>query len=294
VPNTVPHSLSFVSLRWMLEQTIRCQTSILYNPGALKSIGFTASPFIETHINTLDHYFLSGAKAKPDGSICDPEAPKQPGFFDEEKAKKAEKDHIKKDEQKAKQEAAASPGSASSSASSSSASGPTSPPPPQGQKRRAARQSHATDGTLVTDLPLPVSSTPATERSKRNWPTITKKKKSKKYGQAHSKDATDQTVVEGETEEQRQRHDVLSPVHDELKLMPLWWILEVLPMLETYQDEKGKWHRIVRINLGRPRRILSTAEPKLHISVKQRMEAGIGYKPKAKMLKGIKNAKWTE
>ncbi|KAG8980681.1 hypothetical protein FRB90_007544, partial [Tulasnella sp. 427] len=59
VANTAPHSLSFVTLRWMIEQTIRTQTGIMYNPGALRSIGFTTTPFIEAHIYTLDKYFYS-------------------------------------------------------------------------------------------------------------------------------------------------------------------------------------------------------------------------------------------
>ncbi|KIO32976.1 hypothetical protein M407DRAFT_210389 [Tulasnella calospora MUT 4182] len=183
VANTTPHSLSFVTLRWMIEQTIRTQTGILYNPGALRSIGFATTPFIEAHIYTLDKYFYS-------------------------------------------------------------------------------------KGLGINAI--------------------------SKAGKGHPRDATDNVTVAGESDEERQRHDVLSPVHDELKRMPLWWILEVLPMIKAWQNEKGEWHRELHINFGRSRRITSTEEPVLHISVKQRMEAGIGYKPRAKMLKGIQHARWTE
>ncbi|KAG8981418.1 hypothetical protein FRB90_007270 [Tulasnella sp. 427] len=110
----------------------------------------------------------------------------------------------------------------------------------------------------------------------------------------HPREATDNATVAGESDEERQRHDVLSPVHDELKRMPLWWVLEVLPMIKSWQNENGEWQRGLQVNFGRARRIVSTEEPTLHISVKQRMEAGIGYQPKAKTLKGIKHAKWTE
>src|SRR4051812_5338788 len=40
VSDDTPHSVSFVSLRWMIAQTIKCQTGIIYKPGALQSLGF--------------------------------------------------------------------------------------------------------------------------------------------------------------------------------------------------------------------------------------------------------------
>jgi hypothetical protein len=35
--------------------------------------------------------------------------------------------------------------------------------------------------------------------------------------------------------------DALEPIYDQLKLNPLWWILEILPMTFTWQDASGKW-----------------------------------------------------
>lgn len=46
-----------------------------------------------------------------------------------------------------------------------------------------------------------------------------------------------------DSEEQNwpQEQDVLSDLHDELKLQPMWWILEVMPMKFTWQDPDGNW-----------------------------------------------------
>lgn len=40
--------------------------------------------------------------------------------------------------------------------------------------------------------------------------------------------------------------DAVQPLHDELKIMPLWGILEVIPFLVSWQDETGAWHRAFR------------------------------------------------
>lgn len=45
--------------------------------------------------------------------------------------------------------------------------------------------------------------------------------------------------------------DALSPIHDQLKLDPLWWILEIVPLTFTWQDNAGAWHRNFRCVLQR-------------------------------------------
>lgn len=37
--------------------------------------------------------------------------------------------------------------------------------------------------------------------------------------------------------------DVTQALHDDLKTMSLWWILEVLPTQYAYQDGNGVWHQ---------------------------------------------------
>jgi hypothetical protein len=50
-------------------------------------------------------------------------------------------------------------------------------------------------------------------------------------------------TIPSESEADRELHDILSPMHDELKSNPLWWLLELLPLQDTFQDEKGKWSK---------------------------------------------------
>ncbi|KAG8953853.1 hypothetical protein FRC04_001483 [Tulasnella sp. 424] len=323
VANTTPHSLSFVTLRWMIEQTIRTQTGIMYNPGALRSIGFATTPFIEAHIYTLDKYFYSkglgindiskagdGANEEREVTVSKKGSIEPPKGQEEEnlchrckmecRAKEREKRHRKVDEkvQPVAEAPEETPGSSSGSSVPSSS---------RESQDSAPRDSYEREGTLVertqtrdsTELHRPGTEVLAPKRTfAKRLKSLTTRRKDKPEnplkGKNHPRDATDNVTVAGETDEQRQRHDVLSPVHDELKRMPLWWILEVLPMVKAWQNENGEWERGLQVNFGRPRRIVSTEEPMLHISVKQRMEAGIGYKPRAKMLKGIQRARWTE
>jgi hypothetical protein len=41
--------------------------------------------------------------------------------------------------------------------------------------------------------------------------------------------------------EARDQNDALQPIHDQLKIDPLWWILEILPMTYTWQEACGAW-----------------------------------------------------
>ncbi|KAF8526093.1 hypothetical protein JB92DRAFT_2873303 [Gautieria morchelliformis] len=76
--------------------------------------------------------------------------------------------------------------------------------------------------------------------------------------------------------------DAVQELHDELKITPIWWVIEIIPLFQSWQDEKGIWHRAFRWNLGRGRTI-STSKPKLHSTVQQRMETkNLAYVPRAK------------
>lgn len=37
--------------------------------------------------------------------------------------------------------------------------------------------------------------------------------------------------------------DALQPLHDELKMDPLWWLLEIIPLEFSWQSADGVWHR---------------------------------------------------
>ncbi|KAB5593664.1 hypothetical protein CTheo_2847 [Ceratobasidium theobromae] len=70
----------------------------------------------------------------------------------------------------------------------------------------------------------------------------------------------------------REAKDALADMHDALR-NPLWWPLEFFPLVHSYQDETGKWHRNFRWNLFGPRHARKTlGAVKVHRSVQYRME----------------------
>ncbi|KAG8900190.1 hypothetical protein FRB99_006190 [Tulasnella sp. 403] len=75
--------------------------------------------------------------------------------------------------------------------------------------------------------------------------------------------------------------DANAPMYDQLKRKPIWWILELLPLWQYYQDPSGHWHEGLYWNLGRPRNI-EDERPFFHSSVKLREN----YKPRAKLPRG--------
>ncbi|KAL4070334.1 hypothetical protein J3A83DRAFT_4358565 [Scleroderma citrinum] len=101
-------------------------------------------------------------------------------------------------------------------------------------------------------------------------------------GQADAED----TFVSEEVED---LSDALSPIYDQLRISPPWWILEVIPQKQQFQkDEDDKWSSEIRANMARGRHIPRQTEVvKIHRSVKIRMEAdGLQegkYWPKAKL-----------
>lgn len=111
---------------------------------------------------------------------------------------------------------------------------------------------------------------------------------------------TDATVVQQAQE--REQQDALAGLHDALR-NPLWWPLEFFPLMQTYQDEEGKWHRSFRSvtfpglalvpptnqfatyrwNVFRPRHARKTlGVVKVHSSVKYRQENS-SYVPRARL-----------
>ena len=46
---------------------------------------------------------------------------------------------------------------------------------------------------------------------------------------------------------ERQRYnDAVSPITDELTRKPFWWLLEILPFIDSHQDEHGHWRNYLR------------------------------------------------
>ncbi|PIL22453.1 hypothetical protein GSI_15141 [Ganoderma sinense ZZ0214-1] len=79
--------------------------------------------------------------------------------------------------------------------------------------------------------------------------------------------------------------DALQPLHDQLKIDPAWWLLEIIPLTHTVRDTNGRTQTKWWIHLGRGRDLPN--KPKFHVTVKERMEdADLKYTPRAKWTAG--------
>ena len=81
------------------------------------------------------------------------------------------------------------------------------------------------------------------------------------------------------SEELADLKDSLAPINDQLKLNWFWWIPEILPFRQRYQevDKKPQLCPVRKINLGFGRKIPKGHEGDpvyVHRSVKMRMDAG--------------------
>ncbi|KAI9573688.1 hypothetical protein HD554DRAFT_919791 [Boletus coccyginus] len=78
-----------------------------------------------------------------------------------------------------------------------------------------------------------------------------------------------------------ERSNALAPIFDELKITKLWWLLEIMPSSDAWQDRDGVWHNKWSINFGRGRPI-PFQQPRFHHTVKERMDyKPLDYKPRA-------------
>ncbi|KAI9444639.1 hypothetical protein H4582DRAFT_2094508 [Lactarius indigo] len=89
----------------------------------------------------------------------------------------------------------------------------------------------------------------------------------------------------GGPENQADLLDVVQPTHDQLKAVPAWWFLEIIPTSYTYQNIKSKWVTHWSFHLGRGRYV--PPNPLFHESVKIRMQdPKLKYKPRARYTPG--------
>jgi hypothetical protein len=104
------------------------------------------------------------------------------------------------------------------------------------------------------------------------------------------------------TEEEAELLDALAPIYDQLSLAPFWWILELFPIRQHYQEDDNTWVRGYKSNMGSGRHIPKQRKGtvKIHRSVKMRMEAhypdGKKYVPKASFDKALRlgNVVWVD
>ncbi|EJC98126.1 uncharacterized protein FOMMEDRAFT_162480 [Fomitiporia mediterranea MF3/22] len=87
--------------------------------------------------------------------------------------------------------------------------------------------------------------------------------------------------------------DSTKPLHDELKLDPLWWILEIIPLPFTWQDAKAKWHKKWEFHLGKGRYVNTSGPLLFHETVRMRMnDTTLKYTPHAIYEKGKESYVW--
>ena len=96
-----------------------------------------------------------------------------------------------------------------------------------------------------------------------------------------------------EKDETSDAADAVKPLHDELALMPIWWILEVIPLSFSWQDKLGQWHKKLELHLGRGRYKNDTDPLLFHETVRIRMtDASLKYTPKLKYTPGEEQYVW--
>lgn len=87
--------------------------------------------------------------------------------------------------------------------------------------------------------------------------------------------------------------DSTMPLHDELRIEPIWWILELVPLPFTWQDAAGVWHSKWRLHLGKGRYVNHTGPLLFHETVRTRMsDASLKYIPAAIYEKGKESYVW--
>jgi len=146
---------------------------------------------------------------------------------------------------------------------------------PETQKHDEAEGSTTTDEGYGTDDGRADDTNESDKKSKR-------KKKTKHVGELTLSPTRDHASPV-ESLEERERKDALAPIHDSLKERPVWWILELIPLMRTWQDKDGTWLNALTINRGRGRKIPPGAiPPKFHKSVQIRMKEHKDYKPQAR------------
>ncbi|KAL4073212.1 hypothetical protein V8B97DRAFT_198361 [Scleroderma yunnanense] len=75
--------------------------------------------------------------------------------------------------------------------------------------------------------------------------------------------------------------DAIAQLFDSLQIQKAWWLLEIVPLPWSWQDDDNVWHVKWSIHLGKGR-IIPYKHPKFHHTVKLRMDYKLlNYKPRA-------------
>lgn len=173
VADTETHSLSLISLRWMLRECAIAQTGILFDNAALRRNGIPLSTFRQ--VGAFDPF---EPLSRPKGG-----SPHRRPALDIEGLPSA--DHV----------------------------------------LQTATVNGVPNGHVETGLGLTVEDDSAVPRPS---------------GETHTSDDHYKMASEDIDKE-----DALAPIHEQIK-KPKWWLLEIIPLIQIYQDEDGNWHKKLR------------------------------------------------
>ncbi|KAF8630027.1 hypothetical protein AX15_003142 [Amanita polypyramis BW_CC] len=114
------------------------------------------------------------------------------------------------------------------------------------------------------------------------------------------KPATNGSILEQPHSTRRHFQDIIDVIFDQLTLVwYFWWLLELIPMLFTFQDPQGNWIRRRRRNFGRGRYIPFYKDKVfVHKTVRERMEKRMKdepvYVPRASNWKDVEDSPMLE
>ncbi|KAL4250658.1 hypothetical protein ABKN59_005360 [Abortiporus biennis] len=247
VPDSTVHALSDVTLRWMVRQVVLSQCGITFDQAALLRANIPDSVFtgVGFPVPPSPHPISSGSKPLPPVGPNSNTAGTTNGTTDGEKGDSN-----------------------------------TVPGPDGTLKTKGTVGPLDTfvlnKGSLKAKTQSKVVETPIDEDGLTSAasPTAAAKKKEAEEDSDDKSSDNDSTTTQPDI-------DALQPIYDQLKIDPLWWLLEIIPLTYSYQDGKGVWHKKLSIHFGRARHI-PDIKPNFHVSVKERInDAELKYKPRA-------------
>ena len=283
-PNGTLHSLSNISLRWMLREIVKAQCGILFDNSALKRMGIPQSTFYlssafrefkpKSHYHS--HQFSSSC---PCGA---PHSPKELSTFLRRRRALSGSTEV------------------------------WSPGGDQGFDMGVVQEEPDEDSDSNSDA-VSTAVAPDYLRSKSIFDLYTKARDFVYSNQQPANADGNCTFADHykmSSEELDAEDAILGNMHDELYRQPLWWILELLPVRRSWQQPQGVWHHsywsvaplesqncwfnltlhslhLHRPNVFRPRHLPAPDyQPHVHHTVLLRRQV-LGYEPKIDLSKGF-------
>jgi len=211
-PNDTLHSLSNISLRWMLREIVKAQCGILFNSSALKRLGIPQSTFFLSsafrEFKPKSHQHLSSSC--PCGS---PHSPKEFSTFLRRRSVLSATTDV------------------------------WSPGADEGFDMGVVQEVPDDVGDSDSDA---VSTVVALDYQQSTIFGLYTKARDFVWSTNQRNNADGECTFADHykmsSEELDAEDAILGDMHDELYRQPLWWILEVLPVRRSWQQPQGVWH----------------------------------------------------